>query len=146
VCQKPADRGEPLAPYLHQIVQLLLLDFEQLLSFQKALRENGAAEKLMPTFDPLLRRQGLGQRLIHVQHHVRMILEYRIGTDFNREHLPQLQQAFLDPAAPMLEGAPGECILTAQESAAHAAGDTMVVGCVFQADQGLPGLGHERLS
>jgi len=94
----------------------------------------------MPTLDHLLRRPLLGQRLIYVQHHVGKIVEYRIGTDFNREHLPQLQQAVLGPAASMLKGAAREDILTAQEGAAQAAGNAVVVGSSFQADQRCGGL------
>jgi len=142
VCQEPARAGQPLAPDLDQALQLSLLHFEQFVLSKIPLRQDRTAEPLMPALYRFARRPGIGQRLVHMQHGVAVAGHEGIAADFDGKDLSQLQQAFLDPAAPVLEGTASECILAEQEGAAHAARDTVVVGSSFQTDQRFPWLGH----
>ena len=69
------------------------------------------------------------------QYNVVVVAHHRIGAQVDGKHLRQLVKADLDPAASVLEVAAGDGILAAQECAANAATDTMVIRCLLGIDQ-----------
>ena len=144
MCQKPAHRGEALAPGLDLLGQALVLDLQQLIASKVALRQRRAGKQLVPTLDHLAQRPGIGKLRIYMQNLVGVVLHDRVATDLDGEDLAQFQQPVFDPTPAVLEGATGVSILAAQEGTAHAARDAVVVGGGFQADQRFPWLGHGR--
>jgi hypothetical protein len=64
VCQKPAHRGEALAPGLDLLGQALVLDLQQLIASKVALRQRRAGKQLVPTLDHLAQRPRVGKFLI----------------------------------------------------------------------------------
>ncbi len=57
---------------------------------------------------------------IHAQYGMRMIAHDRVGVESEGQEIGQSQQTLRDPTVPMLEGQPGQAILTAQPRASYA--------------------------
>ena len=80
-----------------------------------------------------------------VEYQVVVIGHHHIGAHLDGEDGGELTNPSDHPMAPVLEAAPGEGVLSAQEGAANAAGDAVVVGGIGERDLALPWTGHGAL-
>jgi hypothetical protein len=76
-----------------------------------------------------------------MQNGVAVVGHNGVAAHLDGEDLRQCQQALLDPAPAMLEGATGVSILAAQEGATDTARDTVVVGGASRLISDFRGLG-----
>jgi hypothetical protein len=77
-------------------------------------------------------------RRVDVDHDVQVVAHHGVGVHADGEHPGEFDQPVLDPLLAVLEAAAAQCVLTAEECAAHAARDAVVEARRFGVDRKRP--------
>jgi len=112
------------------------------LATEITLDERWHAEKLGPASNHLALAPGGGGFVVHVEDDVVVVAHHRIGADVDAEDVAQGFHLANQPLATVFVVLAGEGVDAAEEGAAHAAGDAVVVRGVSEADLGGAGGGH----
>ena len=139
---EPGDVGEAGAPFLDDFPGFFVRRFGVVLAPEVTLHQHGGAEQLGPALDdfPLgPDTRGVG---IDAQDEVVVVAHHRVGADVHAEDGGQGLDLADQPLAAVFVVLAGEGVDAAEEGAAHAAGDAVVVRGVGEADLGGAGSCH----
>ena len=97
----------------------------------------------MPATNDLGRPPGFRLIPVDIENHMVVVGHHRVGADVHGEDVGQCFHLVLNPLSSMFEALAGVVVFAAQEGAADAAGNAVVVGGGFERDESLPWLGHD---
>ncbi len=132
---EPTDIGQALSPGGDHLVDGGEFGVEERFAGGEALNQRRSREQGALAVDDLVTGPRPDPIGIAAQDDVEVIAHHRVGGDVDGEDGGELLDALDDPAAAMLEVTPAGVVLAAQEGAAHAAGDTVVVGRGVERDE-----------
>src|SRR5690606_11915020 len=143
---EPADLGEASTPSVDELVDGGELGIEKRLTGDEPLNEQRPGKQGPPAVDDLVARPPVCPLGVDPQDDVGVVVHHRVGGDVDGEHGGELLDARDDPGAAVGEVPAAGMVLAAQEGAAHAARDAMIVGGGVERDEfpSCPGHGVVR--
>jgi hypothetical protein len=103
---------------------------------------DGAGKEAAVALDHFLIAPAPRPFAVDTQDEVEMIRQHRVSVDVDGKDLGQLGQLLDDPPLSVIEASLGDTIVAAEEGAAHAAADHVVVGGGLDVDLRVAGLRH----